>query len=1432
MHSLPFRSVRLLIAVALAFAVTALKAQYLTVQVGAPPNPPTPLVSHSDTWFFHKGTNAPQANWQTISDATLNADWGSGPGGFGYGDNGITNTAPNYESTLLPDMQNRYTTLFIRKTFTVSSPVDTGLDLLLTVDYDDGFVAYLDGVEIRRANTTNGVGSVVTSTQTTGANSHEASCCNSPVNPATTYNLGAVGNRLAVGTHILAIVGLNQAANSSDFHLIADLAISGAAGSTVSGAFGSLVTSNVVTLNGSNTVAGSTRVTINGDDASYTAGDGRWSHTRALRPGVNELYITALDAGGNILSNVTHSVIYQTAAVTLSGTLASSEVVSNAGTVVYVPNSVIVPAGVTLDIANGAVVLVNPGQSIVAQNGGRIYVHGAADQLVYFNVNGQANALWGPLSATGGGSSLWVEFADVARGQVNAINLADGTVQDCALHDFDNISGGTLGRPIMMCNNANLFEARRLHIWNYYECLVRNGLIHVEDCLFERMTGDALDFDSAQPGSYSRRCTYRHGNLGNVDAIDIGPGDIPGSTDTRIENCIMWDFPFDKGVSVGDGGSSHGIIVSNCLIYGCQSGVMSKDLCDVSIRNCTIIENTSGFTNYNKANPSSPTGGGIITNSYNNILWNNITTIGLANDGRVYADHNDFGNTNWPGDGNIDVDPLFVNAAARDFRLQPGSPCRGIGRDGADMGVTYPLGGIPARPLRFVVFGNGTNAPTMSWSDDSQNEDGVIVQRSTDGSNWQTLASLQPQTSTYTDNSAVLGQKYYYRVQHTNYVGSSPYSNIGTGARQAPTVNVGGTIATDTVWASGSHYVVTSSITVAAGATLTIGAGVNVCFDSGTGMTVANNGRLLAVGTSDAPILFTRSPSNTGTWTGLTINGSVGSPETRIEYARFEFTSQSPCIDVSAGTVFLDHLTFGTTTRSYLHVDDASFIVQNCVFPDATAAFELVHGNGAVKSGGHGIFQRNFFGKPIGYNDVVDFTGGNRPGPIIHFINNVFGGATDDELDLDGTDAWVEGNIFLHVHKNGSPDTASGISGGPDGGQVSDITVIGNIFYDCDHAAMAKGGNFFTLINNTVVHQTKTGGTDDEAAIVALADEGFSEATGMYIEGNIFYDAEQLTRFYTNSALTFTNNIFPANLSWTGAGGDNIPTNPDLTHVPQLSETLFSDWASAQIMKDWFRPQAGSPAIGSGPNGRDKGGVVPIGVSISGEPSGSTTQSNATLMVGVRRTGNGIPSGGANFPLGSGYTHYKWRLDGGAWSAETPITVPIALNNLSQGPHYVEVTGRRDSGLYQDDPRFSADAVVTRSRTWTVGEADSDGDGMPNSYEIAQGFNPNNPADAQQDADSDGSKNVDEYLAGTDPHDANSKLSLQVASVNATTATLRFTAMANKSYTIQYRDSVGSGAWQNLVPIPSQGTTHTVTYPDSLPPGLTSRFYRLVTPIQ
>ena len=50
------------------------------------------------------------------------------------------------------------------------------------------------------------------------------------------------------------------------------------------------------------------------------------------------------------------------------------------------------------------------------------------------------------------------------------------------------------------------------------------------------------------------------------------------------------------------------------------------------------------------------------------------------------------------------------------------------------------------------------------------------------------------------------------------------------------------------------------------------------------------------------------------------------------------------------------------------------------------------------------------------------------------------------------------------------------------------MTVVGNLFFDVDHAANAKQGNFYTLVNNTIVRQTKVGSQDTNTAVVILAD--------------------------------------------------------------------------------------------------------------------------------------------------------------------------------------------------------------------------------------------------------------------------------------------------------------------------------------------------------
>jgi hypothetical protein len=119
---------------------------------------------------------------------------------------------------------------------------------------------------------------------------------------------------------------------------------------------------------------------------------------------------------------------------------------------------------------------------------------------------------------------------------------------------------------------------------------------------------------------------------------------------------------------------------------------------------------------------------------------------------------------------------------------------------------------------------------------------------------------------------------------------------------------------------------------------------------------------------------------------------------------------------------------------------------------------------------------------------------------------------------------------------------------------------------------------------------------------------------------------------------------------------------------------------------------------------------------------------------------------------------------------------------------------------------------------------------MPDVWERTYSLDPDDPTDAALDSDGDGRSNIQEYLSGTNPRDGLSYLSFDSASTSAGTVTLRFSAVANQSYTIQYRDDLAAGGWRNLTNVLAGATTHVAEVPDPAG-GARERFYRLVTPM-
>jgi len=696
-------------------------AQATTIDVDSG-SPVSDLVSPGGAWKYFKGTeppsNPPNA-WNTIDFD--DSHWQTGPGGFGFGDND--------DATILDDMRNNYVSVYIRKEFSVSSPPADEV-VRFEIDYDDGFIAYLNGREIARAHMAEGDAGY----DTRAASTHEAG---SPE----TFVLGTAGELLNEGVNVLAVQGHNSSASSSDFSLIPALRTASdiiRAGETW------IMETDTVTLKGRDISREAASVLVDGTNADLNAFDRTWSIEISLVPGLNGITIKQLDTNANVVKTRTVEIMYIPAANYFSGELTGNTAWSGA---CVVEDTVVVPAGTVLKI--------EPGTTVLMKDKAGILVYG---QLL-----------------AGGTEAEPIHFTRYAEGmswkQIMFVEAADSRLANCTIEYADSEG-----------------EHQDYYVpgpRTYHEAVVALAChLDIENCIFRNLpdesagaNGDALAIisdDQDHPGEASaniKGCEflsigqsvhtrfsyvlveecYFTGKRGDNDDVDLWGESTPAPL---ILNNLFLNPEHDdminptrcSAVIVGNiiaGCDDHGVvlrdrcfpILMNNLIIDCRNaGVAVENSCEALLVNNTIVNCGRGLRLFDLGRwdpPYSLNPGGGTATVINCIIWDCPQPVTLTDSSNTqiedrgshitvkYSDieggqsgisvSGNQSTVTW-GQGNIDTDPRFVAVSNGDYHLKSSAGrWDAAGEIWTQDNVTSPCidAGDPDSPVAFEPYPNG-----------------------------------------------------------------------------------------------------------------------------------------------------------------------------------------------------------------------------------------------------------------------------------------------------------------------------------------------------------------------------------------------------------------------------------------------------------------------------------------------------------------------------------------------------------------------------------------------------------------------------------------------------------------------------------------------------------------------------------------------------
>ncbi|MEM7387212.1 MAG: CotH kinase family protein, partial [Verrucomicrobiota bacterium] len=461
----------------------------------------------------------------------------------------------------------------------------------------------------------------------------------------------------------------------------------------------------------------------------------------------------------------------------------------------------------------------------------------------------------------------------------------------------------------------------------------------------------------------------------------------------------------------------------------------------------------------------------------------------------------------------------------------------------------------------------------------------------------------------------------HYSLQVAPSVGPDPGGQV-----------VGGTVTgTETFSASGGPYQITTDLIFEGPeAHLVIEPGASLFFGRNVRLYVRNGARLTAVGTATDRIVLTRDPAASGDWNGLVIHNTEA--DNRIRFADFSITDVDYAVRVTKSRVsFEDVRWLGDGIA--IAAGEPKISLVRCEFEEMTHSFPVIE---VVNlTGDSFLTMTDCLFAPCETGVRCDGLGPAGTTPLT-IERSRFLESRSEALSLSRLKARIDHCFF------GGTTTAAAIRAG----QQSEMIVTRSVVADCGIAFHLTDGGAGEFSHNTVV-RTATG----------IRTEGpGSPAHSVSAHHNLFarvptpFEHSPATGLFLANTLS-SEGPFPPSVQFTDGGGVKMAP----VHLEE------SDGVE---IRDGFDLVPESPGIAAGRNGLNLGALVSLAKVGMGPPP-RTSETSTTLLI-----------------AGAG-THYRYRLNGGAFSAEFPITQPITLTSLASGTHRVEVEGRFEGGPWE-----------------------------------------------------------------------------------------------------------------------------------------------------